>query len=215
MLLTTRCESPRAPNRSSATSRLRTRKSIGVASDCGGVAGSSLGTQSSVAVRAVTRSKSNKRCRQRNSYGSTAISAACSDQVGPLTDRLRAVNPSRSDPETSLTVTDVFNRELSSTTKRNPLGVVYIHQIAATLPTTISSDPTSSPKSSVIQRERRRGVAFCDGFTFVRSARTRSRPRSADEPACRARRRRHRQRAVRPTCASARPFQHRPRPSFP
>ena len=73
------------------------------------------------------------------------------------------MNPSRNDPETSLTATDVFSRELSNTTKRNPLGVVYIHQIAAALLTTISSDPANSPKSSVIQRERRRGVAFCDG----------------------------------------------------
>ncbi len=169
MLMRTRGASPRAPNRSSATFRLRTLRSIGGASDSGGFAGSSLGIQSSVAVRAVTRSKSKMRCRHRSSYGSTAMSAACNDHVGPFTDRRPAVNPSRSDPDTSLTTSGVFKREFIRTTKRNPLLVVYIHHSAAPLPTQISSNPVRSPTSVVIQRERRRGVALEDSLIPVRT----------------------------------------------
>src|SRR4029453_8624579 len=111
------------------------------------------GTQSNAAARAVTRSKSKMRSRHRNSYGSTATSVACNDQVGPFTDRLPAVKPSRSDPATSLTTTDVFNREFNSTTKRRPLLVVYIHHSAAEPATTMNNDPTTSPISRVLQRE--------------------------------------------------------------
>jgi len=94
------------------------------------------------------------------------MSVTCKDHVGPTTVRVPAANPSRSDPETSLTATAVFNREFSNTTKRNPLGVVYIHQIAAAPATRISNDPTKSPTRLLIQRERRR-VAICDALTFI------------------------------------------------
>ncbi len=202
----TRGVSPRAPSRSSRTLRLRTRRSNGDASDTGGAAGAPLGTQSTATVPALTRSKSNARWRHRSSYGSTATSAACSDQVGPVTDKLPAVNPSRSDPATSPTTTGEFRREFSSTTKRNPLLVVYIHQTAAEPAPMISSAPANRPTSTVTQRGRRRDRTAGDSFIALR---TRSRPKSAIEAAVHARHTRRRRRAGRRRCASGRRFRSR------
>ena len=117
---------------------------------------SPLGIQSSVALRALTRSKSKMRCRHRSSYGSTAMSAACNDHVGPFTDRRagresiaqRSRNIARRRPMCSI-ANSAARRSAIRCSSYTSTRVRQSQQRRS------AASPTKSPISAVIQRERR------------------------------------------------------------